>query len=514
MTTTNEGAMGQTGEGEWFGHPKGLFYLFFAEMWERFCFYGMRNILVLYMVNYFVFSDEYAQGGVYAAYMSLVYCMAILGGYMADRYLGYRRSIIFGGILMSIGMVMLLFNKELLGYVGIPLTSWLEQFFFFGGMATIIIGNGYFKPNISAIVGRLYAKGDRRRDSGFTIFYMGINVGAFGGGLICGYLGQQISWPLGFGIAALGMILGVIVFGSRAATRSLGGHGDAPDAALAKRSFPFIIVGSVLAIPVIYYFLQHSHIVGYLLGATALIVVGTFLRVAIKEDKVQREQIFALLALVMFNPVFWAFFEQAGSSLTLYADRNLDRVIFGWEMPSSWPQNFNALFIITLAPVFAWLWVWLSKKGREPSIPMKFSLGLWQLGFGFMILVIGGKYFAKDGITPLSFMVLLYLLLTWGELCLSPVGLSMITKLAPPRLTGMAMGAWFLSISGAQYMAGQIAALTGAAGGVAGGEGVSAVESLKVYTGVYQTSAMFIFGAALLLLLLVPLLRKWTHGVQ
>jgi POT family proton-dependent oligopeptide transporter len=183
-------------------------------------------------------------------------------------------------------------------------------------------------------------------------------------------------------------------------------------------------------------------------------------------------------------------------------------------MPSSWPQNFNALFIITLAPVFAWLWVWLAKKSKEPSIPMKFSLGMWQLGIGFLILVIGGRYFAKDGITPLGFMVLLYLLLTWGELCLSPVGLSMITKLAPPRLTGMAMGAWFLSISGAQYVAGQLAALTGAAGGVAGGEGVPATESLEIYTGVYQNSTLFIFGAALLLLLLVPLLKKWTHGVQ
>ncbi|MCK4775097.1 MAG: MFS transporter, partial [Candidatus Krumholzibacteria bacterium] len=199
LTTTESGAP-NTPKEEWFGHPKGLFYLFFAEMWERFCFYGMRNILVLYMTYYFLFSDEFAQGGVYAAYMSLVYCMAIFGGYMADKYLGYRRSIIFGGIVMAAGMVMLLFNRELLGYIGIPLTKGLEQFFFFAGMATIIIGNGYFKPNISAIVGRLYERGDPRRDAGFTIFYMGINVGAFGGGLICGYLGQQISWPLGFGV--------------------------------------------------------------------------------------------------------------------------------------------------------------------------------------------------------------------------------------------------------------------------------------------------------------------------
>jgi POT family proton-dependent oligopeptide transporter len=514
LTSATQGPTGPSTEQEWFGHPKGLFYLFFAEMWERFCFYGMRNILVLYMTYYFLFSDEYAQGGVYAAYMSLVYCMAILGGYMADKYLGYRRSIIFGGIVMAAGMIMMLFNRELLGYVGIPISKTMEHFFFFAGMATIIIGNGYFKPNISAIVGRLYKRGDRRRDAGFTIFYMGINVGAFGGGIICGYLGQQVSWPLGFGVAAVGMILGVIVFGSPGATRHLHGHGDATDPALAKRAFPWIMIGSFLGIAVIYYFLQHGEIVGWLLGATALVVLASFIWVAIREDKVQREQIFALLILVLFNPIFWAFFEQAGSSLTLYADRNLDRSIFGWVMPSSWPQNFNALFIITLAPVFAWLWVWLANKDKEPSIPMKFSLGLWQLGLGFLALVIGGRFFAKDGITPLGFMVLLYLLLTWGELCLSPVGLSMITKLAPERLTGMAMGAWFLSISGAQYLAGQIAALTGAAGGAAGGEAVAPTKSLEIYTGVYQNSALFIFGAALLLLLLVPLLKKWTHGVQ
>jgi POT family proton-dependent oligopeptide transporter len=310
------------------------------------------------------------------------------------------------------------------------------------------------------------------------------------------------------------MILGVAVFGSRGATRHLHGHGDAPDPERMRRSFPWIMIGSFLGIPFIYYFLQHGEIVGWLLGATALVVFGSFIWVAIREDKVQREQIFALLVLVLFNPIFWAFFEQAGSSLTLYADRNLDRSVFGWEMPSSWPQNFNALFIITLAPVFAWLWMWLGNKGREPSIPMKFTLGLFQLGLGFLALVIGGLYFAKDGITPLGFMVLLYLLLTWGELCLSPVGLSMITKLAPQRLTGMAMGAWFLSLAGAQWFGGQIAALTGAAGGEAGGEALPPPESLEIYTGVYQNSALFVFGAAVLLLLLVPLLRKWTHGVQ
>ncbi len=510
--TTNQPGAAPPGDTAFFGHPKGLFYLFFAEMWERFCFYGMRNILVLYMTSYFLFSDEFAQGGVYAAYTSLIYCMAIFGGFMADKYLGYHRSIMFGGIVMAAGMIMLLFNQELLGYIGIPISKSFEHFFFFAGMATIIIGNGYFKPNISTIVGKLYTADDPRRDAGFTIFYMGINVGAFAGGLICGYIGQTVSWPLGFGLAALGMLLGVITFGTKSCTDALHGHGNPPDEARMKRTFPIILVGSLLAIIPVYFMLQHSAVVGVLLGATAIVVITSLLWVAFHETKEQRNKIFALIVLVLFNPIFWAFFEQAGSSLTLYADRNLDRSIMGWEMPSSWPQNFNALFIITLAPAFAALWIWLGKKGKEPSTPFKFTLGLFQLGVGFMILVIGGRYFSVDGITPLPFMVMLYLFLTWGELCLSPVGLSMITKLAPPRMTGMAMGAWFLSISGAQYIAGQIAALTGAAGGGAAGEDVLAPESLEIYTNVYQNSAYFIFAAAAVLLLLVPILRKWVHG--
>ena len=446
---------------EWFGHPRGLFYLFFAEMWERFCFYGMRNILVLYMISYFAFSKEDAQGGPYAAYTALIYCVALAGGWIADKYLGYKKSIMYGGIMMAVGMFMMLVNNQILSYVGMEISQEAELIWFFAALATIIMGNGFFKPNISTIVGKLYPPGDPRRDGGFTIFYMGINVGAFLGGLACGYLGEEYSWPLGFGLAAFGMLAGVFVFGSKRAEQHLHGHGDPADPELAKRSFPIIVLASLATVPLFYYFLRNSEIVGAILGATGIAMVVILMSVAFKESLEQREKIFALLVLLVFNVMFWAFFEQAGSSLTVFAKENLDRDIFGWLMPASWAQNFNALFIVLLAPVLAAMWVGMGKRGTEPSIPTKFALGLLQLGLGFGILAIGGKYFSTDGLTPLVFIVLLYLLNTTGELFLSPVGLSMVTKLAPERMTGMVMGAWFLSIAGANFVAGQIAKLTG-----------------------------------------------------
>jgi len=497
---------------DWFGHPKGLFYLFFAEMWERFCFYGMRNILVLYMVDYFVFTKEDAQGGTYAAYTALIYCVALGGGYLADKFLGYKRSIMYGGIIMAIGMFMMLANNQILTYVGIELSRSTELICFYSALATIIMGNGFFKPNISTIVGKLYSRDDPRRDGGFTIFYMGINLGAFVGGMTCGWLGEQYSWPLGFGLAALGMVLGVVVFGSAAADKALKGHGNPADPELAKKSFPLIVIGSLATIPLFYYFLKHSAIVGAILGATGLVMLLVLGTVAIKEGKVQREKLYALLVLLVFNIMFWAFFEQAGSSLTLYAKENLDRGIFNWTMPASWAQNFNPVFIVLLAPVLAGLWTRLGKRGRDPSIPMKFALGLLQLGIGFGALAIGGHFFADGGITPLTFMVLLYFFNTTGELFLSPVGLSMVTKLAPERMTGMVMGAWFLSISAANFVAGQIAALTG--GDMTLKEDVPATETLALYTNIYENSSYLIMGSAVLLLLLVPLLRKWMHGVK
>ena len=501
---------------EWFGHPKGLFYCFFAEMWERFCFYGMRNILVLYMISYLAYEKDYAQAGPYAAYTSLIYCVAIFGGFVADKYLGYHKSIMMGGFLMAAGMIMLLFNRDITSWIGMDMSTGVEEFFFYAGLATVIVGNGYFKPNISTIVGKLYPEGDPRRDGGFTIFYMGINVGALLGGFVCAEIGERVSWTLGFGIAALGMLLGVFTFGTHKAKLSMKGHGDPASPEAAKRSFPWIFAASIGLIPVFYYLLQNSQIVGYLLGITGVVMVAMMLNVAFKESKKQREMIFALLVLVAFNPIFWAMFEQAGSSLTLYAAEHLNRSVFGmFELAAGSVQQFNALFIIGLAPVFAAMWIKLGKKGKDPSIPMKFTLGLFQLGLGFLLLVIGAQFFtAADGKTPLVFMAGLYLLLTMGELCLSPVGLSMVTKLAPQRMTGMVMGLWFLSIAAANFLAGQIGALTGAEGGAEAAATMSPTEKIGTYTDIYMMSFWVIMGATLFLLCLVPLLKKWTHGVK
>lgn len=500
---------------DWFGHPRGLFYLFFAEMWERFCFYGMRNILVLYMVGYFSYKKADAQDGPYGAYTALVYCSAILGGYVADRLIGYRRSIMFGGVLMAAGMFMLLFNDEVLGFLGMGLSRPMEDFFFFTGLATIIVGNGYFKPNISTIVGKLYPAGDPRRDRGFTIFYMGINLGALGGGIICAELGERVSWTLGFGVAAVGMLLGVVTFGTKGCTDALMGHGEPKDQDAAKKSFPKVILASLVLIPGIYFLLNNNPWVFWILVGSFALMTGYLFKVAFSEDKVQREKIFALMILVTFNISFWMLFEQAGSSLTLYAKENLDRSFLGIDLAAGTVQNFNAIFIVMLAPVFAWLWMKTNKMGVEPSTPLKFVLGLAQLGIGFMILVMGARYFSPDGITPLWFMVGLYLLLTTGELCLSPVGLSMVTKLAPERMTGFVMGYWFLSISAALNLAGWIASLTA----TEEGEGAAAAEltpteTINGYADVYTTGAYTIFGIAALLLVLVPLLKKWMHDVK
>lgn len=499
---------------EWFGHPRGLFYLFFAEMWERFCFYGMRNILVLYMVDYFVFNKAEAQAGPYAAYTSLIYCVALPGGYIADKYLGYRRSIMFGGIIMAIGMFMMLLNNDLLQHVGVQVGKETELALFFAALSTIIMGNGFFKPNISTIVGKLYAPGDPRRDGGFTIFYMGINLGALIGGLICGWVGEAYSWPLGFGIAAVGMLSGVLVFGTRSCTESLGSHGEPANPDLARRSWPLILGGSLLTIPLFYYFLRNSQVVGGILMATGVVMVLILGSLALKGGKEQREKIFALLVLLVFNVLFWSFFEQAGSSLTLFAKENLDREVFGWTMPASWPQNFNPVFIVALAPLLAGLWLKLSMRGKDLSIPTKFALGLAQLGLGFFTLSIGCTYFADGGIVPLAFIVFLYLLNTTGELFLSPIGLSMVTKLAPAHATGMVMGAWFLSISAANFVAGQIAAMTGGEEQVAVDGVTDPAATLAGYNEVYWNSSMLIFGASALLLLLVPILKRWMHDVH
>ncbi|MCP4602054.1 MAG: peptide MFS transporter [Proteobacteria bacterium] len=477
-------------------HPRALPILFFAEMWERFCFYGMRALLVLYMIRGFLkYSDEEAYH-LYGSYNSLVYLTPIIGGLVADKLLGFRRSIYFGGILMAIGLFVLLVQNSIC---------------FYGGLAFIIVGNGYFKPNISTLLGKLYEDDNPKRDAGFGIFYMGINIGALLSTAICGWIGENISWTYGFGVAAVGMLFGLAVF--HGGKERLKGHGEIPSTtAYRKWAWP-VMIGSIVAVPLISILLQYHTLVLVLLVITAIAVLGYLLYVSFTEEKVQRQRMWVLLVLVFFHTTFWAFFEQAGSSLTLFTARNVDRGIVGWEMPATWGQNFNPLFIIVLTPVFAWLWPFLSRTRINPSIPNKFALGLLQAGIGFSMLVLASN-FAADGMTPLFFLIMCYLFLTTGELFLSPVGLSMVTKLAPKRMTGLVMGAWFLSVSFAHYIAGAIASLTGGASGSNASGTTDAAQSLGIYVGVFENISYVAVSVAVLLFLLSPLLKKWLHGVE
>ena len=477
------------------GHPAGLFVLFGAEMWERFCFYGMRTLLVLYMVQGFLTYGDDKAYGVYGSYNSLVYLTPILGGLLADKLLGYRKAIMLGAVFMAVGEFSLLVQQPM---------------FFYAGMAMLIVGNGFFKPNISTIVGKLYPDGDPRRDGGFTIFYMGINIGAFLSTTICGFVGERFGWHYGFGLAGIGMLLGLIIFG--AGGNLLMGHGHAKDPAKARKYFPLVILGSLAVIPIITLLLQNHRAVEYLLIVAAVSVFGYLMYAAYREDLVQRHKMFVIMVLAFFHMIFWAFFEQAGSSLTLFTERNVNRDLFGWEFPTTWGQSFNPIFIVIFAPIFAALWVFLSKRKMNPSIPNKFTLGLLQVGLGFAVLVVAAKLISVAGLVPLWTLVFCYMLHTTGELCLSPVGLSMVTKLAPSRMTGLVMGAWFLSIAGAHSVAAAIARLTGGAGG--NGESADAVIGLGIYSGVFTQIFIGAMIAAVALFALSPILKKWLHGVE
>lgn len=388
---------------------------------------------------------------------------------------------------------------------------------FFLSLALIIGGVGFLKANISTIVGKLYAQGDPRRDGGFTIFYMGINIGAFAATLACGYIGETYGWRYGFGLAGFGMLLGLIQF--LRGQHLLEGHAEAPhpeklkEKVFAGLSREWVIyLGGVLMVLVSWQLVQHQDLVGGLLGlfgaAMAFIVLGYSMT---KCTKIERDQIWVALSLVMSSVLFWALFEQAGSSLNLLTDRAVDRRIFGREATAGMFQSLNAGFIFMLAPVFAWGWVWLSRRGLEPNTPVKFSLGLLQVGLGFLVLVAGIKGSA-DGMIDLWWIVALYLLHTTGELCLSPVGLSMITKLSPLRIGSMMMGVWFLASAGANFIAGAISKMTSAE--THGGEIVDLAAAKLTYIDVYSQVGWYAVGAALVLFALSFILKRGMHGVH
>jgi proton-dependent oligopeptide transporter, POT family len=481
------------------GHPNGLYVLFFSEMWERFCYYGMRTLLILYLTKSLMKGDKDA-ALIYGAFTALVYAAPVLGGRLADKFLGYRFAIMLGAVLMAIGEFLILGGTEE---------------FLLMGMGAIIVGNGYFKANISTIVGKLYKDGDARRDSGFTIFYIGINIGALLATTVCAYVGEVYGFHYGFGLAGIGMLAGLGIFW---AGRHRYAHAQGLDIRPEARKkvvgpinvLHLIVIGSVLLIPACYILIGQNQIMDFLLLGLFLLVAISLIMAGAKAGGVWRDRMIALVIFMVINITFWACFEQAGTSLTLFADRNVDRSIFGWIMPASMTQFFNPAFIVIFGSIFSVMWVALAKKGKNPSIPMKFSLGILQLGVGFLLTIVAAG-FAKDGMVPLMTLVLLYLLHTTGELFLSPIGLSMVTKLAPKEMAGTAMGGWFLSFSIANFVAGKIAAVTGAES--ESGEVLSGAEGLANYVGVFSNIGIVLVVIAIVIALLSKPLNKLMHGV-
>ena len=472
------------------GHPKQLALLFFTEMWERFFFFLMRALLVLFMVHQLHYADVKANL-IYGTYTALVYLMPLFGGIAADKILGYRKAIILGGILMALGHLIL----------AIP-TEWS----FFAGMAFLISGNGFFKPNISTMVGKLYRPGDSRRDGAFSIFYMGVNLGAAIGGLICGYVGQKINWHYGFGLAGIFMVVGLItfIFGQK----TLGNIGLTPKneqgTDISKQNQFLIILASLIIIPVFIYLFNNYTLMGKIMFPICITATIAMLVIALKQEVEARNKMLTAIVLVAFSVLFWAFYEQGGGSLNLYTERNVNT--FGF--PAASINNFiNPFYIILLSFPFAWWWLWLSQRDKEPSTPMKFSLSFFQLGLGFLLFVVGAKL-ALNGRVDFHWYALGYLLLTTGELCISPIGLSMITKLSPPKFTGMMMGFWFLASALGQHLAGVIGTLM-AIPSEGGETTISAADSLGIYSGVFMKIFYVSVGGGIALLILVPLLKKW-----
>ncbi|MEE4201575.1 peptide MFS transporter [Erythrobacter sp.] len=476
------------------GHPKGLFVLFFAEMWERFSYYGMRALLIFYLVQHWLFTDSEASI-IYGAYTALVYIAPVVGGYLADRYLGQRKAVLFGAILLTFGHFFMAFEGDGGQQTAIINVFWLA-------LALIIVGSGFLKANISVMVGQLYPRTDIRRDPAYTIFYMGINLGAAAGSLLCGYLGMHPDWgwSWGFGAAGIGMLLGLVVF--IWGKPLLLGRGEPKDPAKLAGGREWVIYGAGLAMVALCWLaIQYQELVGWVLAIFGLALVAYVLFIAVARlHPHERDRIFAAMFLIFVSIVFWALFEQAGSSLNLFTDRHVDT----GGVPAAMFQSINAIYIVLLAPVFAAVWTWLARRGWEPSTPMKFGLGVIQVGLGFLVLVWGSQSVGISVATPVLFIFLIYLLHTTGELCLSPVGLSAMNRLSPAHMASLIMGTWFFASATGNFAAGLIAAATGA-------EGVGEEAGKQVVLDVYSTVGWYAVAIGVGVMVISPLVKKLMH---
>ena len=479
-------------QAEVIGHPKGLFLLFMAEMWERFSYYGMRALLIFYLVQHWMFAEDKAYV-IYGAYTALVYIAPVVGGYLADRYIGQRKAVLFGAVLLTFGHFFMAFEGG--GGQNDPMINvfWLA-------LALIIVGSGFLKANISVIVGQLYDRTDIRRDPAYTIFYMGINVGAATASIICGFLGQTYGWEYGFGLAGIGMLIGLVFF--IIGKPLLLGKGEPKDPAKIAGGKEWAIYGAGLAMVLLCWAaIQYQDLVGYVLGAFGggLVLYVLFTAVT-KLAPEERDRIFAAMFLILVSIVFWALFEQAGSSLNLFTDRHVDTQ----GVNASMFQSINAIYIVLLAPVFAMLWQGLAAKNAEPSTPMKFGLAVIQVGLGFLVLVWGAESAGINVPTPVIFIFLIYLLHTTGELCLSPVGLSAMNRLSPGHMASLIMGTWFFASATGNFAAGLIAAATG-------GDGVGEEAGKQLVLDVYSTVGWYAVGIGVAVMVVSPLVKKLMH---
>jgi proton-dependent oligopeptide transporter, POT family len=484
-----------------FGHPRPLWMLFMTEFWERFAFYSVSWALALYIVAQFYHGDPSGQGwasSIFGAYTALVYASGIFGGYVADKLIGYQRSILLGALVMAIGLLAIMVpSKEAMLL----------------GLAMVVVGNGLFKPNISSMVGKLYAPGDERRDAGFTLFYMGINAGAFIAPLVTGWMASyltdtplQQNYRIVFGAAGVGMLLSLLWFWF--GRRSLGNIGRPAPEASSRMRVLWVLIGVIVAIPLVYLLFSRIGAVGlqWLLGLLFIGVAVMLIIEAVRHGRIQVERVIAMMIVFVFSLLFWMFYYQFGTSFNFLAENLVDRQMFGgWMFPVGWFQSMTPLGIIVLAPITAFAWSFLAKRHKEPSIPRKFGLSLVFNGFGFLVLMYALSHLlGSRGLIPFWPLATCYLLQTVGELCMSPIGLSMVTKLAPPRLVGLAMGGWFLSIAVGGNLSGLLAAR------ISGETGMTAASALSGFTFCFWV----LTGAGVLLLLISPLVNRLMHGVK
>ena len=505
------------------GHPKGLYVLFFTEMWERFSYYGMRAILILFMTKMLSFDSKLASG-IYGNFTALVYLTPLIGGFISDRYWGNRRSIVVGGLTMAVGQFVLFFCASMI-HTNMSLAITL----FVIGLTTLVIGNGLFKPNISTMVNQLYGPGDKRVDAAFSIFYMGINLGAFFSPLICGSLAEKVDYKWGFFAAGVGMISGLIMFqllkNKYIVTASGEQIGLKPNKAITpvtetastdkpiKSEFPTKLIFIWLAIYAMLWYV-FMNLVGFnwistLVFATSIAASG-FIISDPALTKVERQRIIVIYVAAFFVIFFWSAFEQAGASLTLFADKQTDRFIFGWEMPASWFQSINPLAIIVFAPIFATIWIGLGKKNLEPASPLKQAIGLGLLSIGYLVIAFGVKGVDGNVKASMFWLIGMYILHTFGELCLSPIGLSMVARLAPMRLASLLMGVWFLANAMANDFAGMLSKLY-----PEGGKATSIFgHQIVTLNDFFMIFVIFSGVAALVLFLISKWMLKMMNGLR